>query len=121
MPSCTDWNPAPRRSSDRRVHWIDVVLDSSPYTTAFARLRSEEHTSELQSHSDLVCRLRLEKKEAESAARLGVYLRYTYWITSSRRWFSKSTRMSGRSLRSFDTKRSNSMLMLAGPTSVMPS
>src|SRR5260221_2671101 len=27
-----------------------------------ARLRSEEHTSELQSHSDLVCRLLLEKK-----------------------------------------------------------
>src|SRR5882672_3727763 len=26
------------------------------------RLRSEEHTSELQSHSDLVCRLLLEKK-----------------------------------------------------------
>src|SRR5438034_4482147 len=30
----------------------------------FARLgRSEEHTSELQSHSDLVCRLLLEKKK----------------------------------------------------------
>src|SRR5947207_10959403 len=27
-----------------------------------ARRRSEEHTSELQSHSDLVCRLLLEKK-----------------------------------------------------------
>src|SRR5206468_5679454 len=27
-----------------------------------ARLRSEEHTSELQSRSDLVCRLLLEKK-----------------------------------------------------------
>src|SRR5438034_4830506 len=27
-------------------------------------LRSEEHTSELQSHSDLVCRLLLEKKKA---------------------------------------------------------
>src|SRR5260221_7578610 len=26
------------------------------------RLRSEEHTSELQSHSDIVCRLLLEKK-----------------------------------------------------------
>src|SRR5260221_2839312 len=26
--------------------------------------RSEEHTSELQSHSDLVCRLLLEKKKA---------------------------------------------------------
>src|SRR5438132_4453728 len=29
-----------------------------------APLRSEEHTSELQSHSDLVCRLLLEKKNA---------------------------------------------------------
>src|SRR5260221_3011881 len=27
-----------------------------------ASMRSEEHTSELQSHSDLVCRLLLEKK-----------------------------------------------------------
>src|SRR5260221_14221285 len=27
------------------------------------RIRSEEHTSELQSHSDLVCRLLLEKKK----------------------------------------------------------
>src|SRR5437588_9245656 len=27
------------------------------------QLRSEEHTSELQSHSDLVCRLLLEKKK----------------------------------------------------------
>src|SRR5260221_6056013 len=30
--------------------------------------RSEEHTSELQSHSDLVCRLLLEKKKKESHA-----------------------------------------------------
>src|SRR5438034_4005259 len=29
------------------------------------RWRSEEHTSELQSHSDLVCRLLLEKKKNE--------------------------------------------------------
>src|SRR5438034_11386230 len=28
-------------------------------------VRSEEHTSELQSHSDLVCRLLLEKKNSE--------------------------------------------------------
>src|SRR5947207_6261008 len=28
-----------------------------------AAMRSEEHTSELQSHSDLVCRLLLEKKK----------------------------------------------------------
>src|SRR5438034_5616001 len=30
-------------------------------------LRSEEHTSELQSHSDLVCRLLLEKKNRQTA------------------------------------------------------
>src|SRR5438034_5685288 len=30
-----------------------------------AHARSEEHTSELQSHSDLVCRLLLEKKKKE--------------------------------------------------------
>src|SRR5438034_7203167 len=42
--------PNSRTSSDRlTVPWI-----SSP-------ARSEEHTSELQSHSDLVCRLLLEK------------------------------------------------------------
>src|SRR5438034_5161909 len=29
------------------------------------RVRSEEHTSELQSHSDLVCRLLLEKKKKQ--------------------------------------------------------
>src|SRR4051795_1286420 len=31
----------------------------------FRRVRSEEHTSELQSHSHLVCRLLLEKKKQE--------------------------------------------------------
>ena len=33
-------------------------------TVAIGKVRrSEEHTSELQSHSDLVCRLLLEKKK----------------------------------------------------------
>src|SRR5438034_8094045 len=32
--------------------------------------RSEEHTSELQSHSDLVCRLLLEKKNQNHATHL---------------------------------------------------
>src|SRR5205085_8185656 len=34
------------------------------------RLRSEEHTSELQSQSNLVCRLLLEKKKVNSTASL---------------------------------------------------
>src|SRR2546430_11738751 len=41
---------------------------SSPLTpsAATARLRSEEHTSELQSQSNLVCRLLLEKKKKKN-------------------------------------------------------
>src|SRR5438034_4695124 len=34
-----------------------------------AKTRSEEHTSELQSHSDLVCRLLLEKKKKKQKNR----------------------------------------------------
>src|SRR5438034_7383539 len=37
---------------------------SRPTATCW-KTRSEEHTSELQSHSDLVCRLLLEKKKIE--------------------------------------------------------
>src|SRR5260221_719863 len=33
------------------------------------KARSEEHTSELQSHSDLVCRLLLEKKKNRNSLR----------------------------------------------------
>src|SRR5436190_7169419 len=41
-----------------------AVAAMSPIpATAGGRTRSEEHTSELQSHSDLVCRLLLEKKK----------------------------------------------------------
>src|SRR5438034_6138998 len=36
---------------------------SRPRRAAWLAARSEEHTSELQSHSDLVCRLLLEKKK----------------------------------------------------------
>src|SRR5215211_9409651 len=49
----------------------------SPFTTTAPPLdrlreerpRSEEHTSELQSHSDLVCRLLLEKKKTKEKQR----------------------------------------------------
>src|SRR5260221_3327910 len=36
---------------------------AAPRSHVVHRGRSEEHTSELQSHSDLVCRLLLEKKK----------------------------------------------------------
>src|SRR5947207_11765253 len=42
--------------NSRRILWV-------PPEGAHVHARSEEHTSELQSHSDLVCRLLLEKKK----------------------------------------------------------
>src|SRR5438132_7942072 len=36
-------------------------------------MRSEEHTSELQSHSDLVCRLLLEKKKKKKKKQKNIY------------------------------------------------
>src|SRR5688572_32248916 len=61
---------APRTSESGgtgiRVRDVDVVV-FAPQETGPARLhrvaRSEEHTSELQSQSNLVCRLLLEKKK----------------------------------------------------------
>src|SRR5438034_8337148 len=58
---CCGWssrkNPAVGRKNLRR----DFALYRSDKSEFAAR--SEEHTSELQSHSDLVCRLLLEKKK----------------------------------------------------------
>src|SRR5437588_9615927 len=48
-------------SSFPRAHW----LLKTRRETRTVRSRSEEHTSELQSHSDLVCRLLLEKKKKD--------------------------------------------------------
>src|SRR2546421_4458179 len=50
----------PRVAAEGVMRWIDHQL--SPDGIDDDRLRSEEHTSELQSRSDLVCRLLLEKK-----------------------------------------------------------
>src|SRR5437773_10508648 len=55
-----------RRSSDlTNVSESDVgrVREEQPATFTVDAYRSEEHTSELQSHHDLVCRLLLEKKK----------------------------------------------------------
>src|SRR2546430_10002755 len=46
------------------IHHIPTDLSSGHASTC---LRSEEHTSELQSQSNLVCRLLLEKKKNRTA------------------------------------------------------
>src|SRR5438034_8215905 len=47
----------------------DVPLQLGVRLLECPALRSEEHTSELQSHSDLVCRLLLEKKNNHNQTR----------------------------------------------------
>src|SRR5438046_7805632 len=47
-----------------RIHHIEVLADGIAFREElFERRRSEEHTSELQSLTNLVCRLLLEKKK----------------------------------------------------------
>src|SRR5438034_2760636 len=53
VPRMRDFRGLPTDSFDGRGN----------YTIGIKEQRSEEHTSELQSHSDLVCRLLLEKKK----------------------------------------------------------
>src|SRR5947207_11064891 len=51
---------------DVRFAFVPYENQASVYQGAEIYSRSEEHTSELQSHSDLVCRLLLEKKKINS-------------------------------------------------------
>src|SRR5216683_7690792 len=54
--SLHDALPIRSKSPPRSSRWVNASWSS-------ASTRSEEHTSELQSRSDLVCRLLLEKKK----------------------------------------------------------
>src|SRR5438034_7105881 len=56
--------PPPNTSPTRRSSLMGLRNPAACSRIRGSRtMRSEEHTSELQSHSDLVCRLLLEKKK----------------------------------------------------------
>src|SRR5438034_4247454 len=57
--------PAQRQITETDAAQLELPQRASAPPTALAA-RSEEHTSELQSHSDLVCRLLLEKKKKKT-------------------------------------------------------
>src|SRR5206468_11678347 len=76
LPISSDYRGAvlvvPRQPSNQRQRWGEPIEQSPDYfgetphknmLSQLTRQRSEEHTSELQSRSDLVCRLLLEKKK----------------------------------------------------------
>src|SRR2546429_7170367 len=52
---------------------VNDVLDVQRLTGRVSRVRSEEHTSELQSRLHLVCRLLLEKKKKRQIATQPVF------------------------------------------------
>src|SRR5207253_10615661 len=55
------WKSAQSYVRDRSSKSREFAI--APVSASLARLRSEEHTSELQSRGHLVCRLLLEKKK----------------------------------------------------------
>src|SRR5260370_3999068 len=55
--------PAPTGIPDEIGLWPQHVRNCECWASCQDALRSEEHTSELQSHLNLVCRLLLEKKK----------------------------------------------------------
>src|SRR2546428_8826139 len=61
----------PCRSAPRRARFPQI---SDEACMTAMQLRSEEHTSELQSRSDLVCRLLLEKKNEVAPHSLLVHI-----------------------------------------------
>src|SRR5438105_11314811 len=62
-----------RRCRPSSAPWPSIATRSwqadAARTSTWARRRSEEHTSELQSRVDLVCRLLLEKKKTFGRSR----------------------------------------------------
>src|SRR5438445_2873045 len=70
LPICPDPRPSARRCSTARCassrRWTAGSSRRSPRDDAHRAVRSEEHTSELQSRQYLVCRLLLEKKKTSN-------------------------------------------------------
>src|SRR5437588_3280501 len=56
---------------------VSDAMRSLKIATCTSDERSEEHTSELQSHSDLVCRLLLEKKKKEKKTKENMKRKHT--------------------------------------------
>src|SRR5258708_18584561 len=75
-PKPRPWDsPAPESSTERatrepprgpRPHHSRCRIAVAGVYSEFSRIRSEEHTSELQSPDHLVCRLLLEKKKKQT-------------------------------------------------------
>src|SRR5260370_6586169 len=59
---------APSPKIQFETHGQNVSFQNTGWSGVETDIRSEEHTSELQSHLNLVCRLLLEKKKTDWAS-----------------------------------------------------
>src|SRR5437016_10548100 len=66
------------------VSWRASLTRSPPENMFSEKIRSEEHTSELQSLTNLVCRLLLEKKKKYKRNNKNISTKQSYTITSRR-------------------------------------
>src|SRR2546427_6005655 len=82
------------RSEEQRDPRTGARIDSASHRHAHAdprerqcdATRSEEHTSELQSQSNLVCRLLLEKKKKKKSAHEHIPRHYKCGHVNSQQW-----------------------------------
>src|SRR5437588_5955206 len=65
-----------RSRQTRLTRGAHRFLSDAPAGVGFETVRSEEHTSELQSHSDLVCRLLLEKKKKKKTQAYNIQIKH---------------------------------------------
>src|SRR2546427_7447007 len=77
----------PARTAETMMTYF-ICRTSDRASSSRARRRSEEHTSELQSQSNLVCRLLLEKKKKKNAIYVSTRKRGVYHET----WCRTTTR-----------------------------
>src|SRR2546427_3710778 len=76
----TEWEEQIQRFTELRYQL--VFGGRSRRLKAYDIARSEEHTSELQSQSNLVCRLLLEKKKKKIQRHIQAHNTVHHWMTS---------------------------------------
>src|SRR5256885_8681756 len=75
--------PGARRADLAAVQLDQLLHDREAETEATVGARSEEHTSELQSPCNLVCRLLLEKKKKKQIVTITIHCDITGFIYSN--------------------------------------
>src|SRR5260370_22223824 len=73
FPYTTLFRSVPQRGHQRRPMGLGVADEKPAAHAPQLASRSEEHTSELQSHLNLVCRLLLEKKNVQPIPLMSIH------------------------------------------------